>query len=104
MEAPEEDKLPEEEIIAQISYVAASLIFALAQIVRCRTLIFAGTDTTSNALARITHLLCLHQDVQDKLRAEIAEAYNANEGLDLEYDDLVELQFLDAVCRETLRL
>ena len=28
-------------------------------------------DTTSNALSRILHLPCQHQDTQDKLRAEI---------------------------------
>ena len=66
-----------------------------------RTFIFAGTDTTSNALARTLQLLADNQDVQDRLRAEIAEARN---GQDLSYDDLVDLPYLDAVCRETLRL
>lgn len=65
------------------------------------TLTFAGTDTTSNALARILHILAEKQDVQDKLRAEIVEARN---GQDIGYDQLVELPYLDAVCRETLRL
>ncbi len=62
---------------------------------------FAATDTTSNALSRILHLLTTHQDVQDKLRAEILEA---GQGQDIPYDQLVELPYLDAVCRETLRL
>lgn len=66
-----------------------------------RTLTFAGTDTTSNALSRILHILADRQDVQDKLRAEIVEA---RDGEDIPYDTLVELPFLDAVCRETLRL
>lgn len=87
MEASAEDRLPEEEIIAQMS-----------------SLTFAGTDTTSNGLARILHLLCLYPDAQDKLRAELLEARNANGDQDLGYDDLVELPYLDAVCRETLRL
>ena len=69
-----------------------------------RSLTFAGTDTTSNGLARILHLLCVHPDVQEKLRAELLDAHNANGGQDLDYDDLVELPYLDAVCRETLRL
>ena len=58
-------------------------------------------DTTSNALSRILHLLTLHPDVQEKMRAEILEA---SQGQDIPYDQLVELPYLDAVCRETLRL
>ena len=58
-------------------------------------------DTTSNALARILHLLALHQDVQDKLRAEILAARDAD---DIPYDKLVDLPYLDAICRETLRV
>ena len=65
---------------------------------------FAGTDTTSNAVARILHLLSLHPDIQKKLRAEILEALSANHGKDLGYDALMDLPYMDAVCRETLRL
>jgi cytochrome P450 len=61
-------------------------------------------DTTSNALSRISHLLAAHPDVQDKLRAEIMDALRQNDGKDLTYDVLVSLPFLDAICRETLRL
>jgi cytochrome P450 len=60
-------------------------------------------DTTSSALARILYLLATNQDVQDKLRKEIAEAReNLND--ELSYDQLVHLPYLDAICRETLRL
>ncbi len=44
----------------------------------------------------------MNQDVQDKLRKEIAEAREG--GCDLSYDDLVSLPYLDAICRETMRL
>ncbi|TFK86201.1 cytochrome P450 [Polyporus arcularius HHB13444] len=84
MAASEEDKLPEHELTAQMS-----------------TFIFAGMDTTSNALAIIFSLLAEHPDVQSKLRHEILEASN---GEDLDHDTLVSLPYLDAVCRETLRL
>ena len=43
-------------------------------------------------------------DVQEKLRAEVLEARALNGGQDLEYDELVALPYLDAICRETLRL
>ncbi|KAF8198596.1 cytochrome P450 [Pholiota molesta] len=58
-----------------------------------RTLIFAAMDTTTSALARLLHLIATHQDVQDKLQ-----------GGELPYDKIVALPYLDAVCRETLRL
>lgn len=62
---------------------------------------FAGTDTTSNALSRILYLLGLHPDAQSKLREELIEA-GAPDNLD--YDLLDRLPYLEAVCRETLRL
>ena len=71
------------------------------------TFILAGMDTTSNALSRILHLLSQNPSVQEKLRAEILEA-QGEAGTDsdahIPYDDLVKLPYLDAVCRETLRL
>ena len=69
---------------------------------RNSTLIFAAMDTTSSALARILHLLATNLDVQSKLRQEIVEARSRNGNL--EYDELVALPYLDAVCRETLRM
>ena len=66
-----------------------------------RTLTFAAMDTTSGALARILFLLSIHQDVQNKLRQEITAARKQG---DLSYDELVALPYLEAVCRETLRV
>lgn len=60
-------------------------------------------DTTSNALSRIMNLLAKNPKVQDKLRAEIVEA-TGNGQTDLDYDALMKLPYLDAVCRETLRV
>ncbi|KAH9046662.1 cytochrome P450 [Lactarius hengduanensis] len=82
---PEEIQLSEEELVAQMA-----------------VFLIAGTDTTSTALSRILHLLALHPDVQDKLRNELKEAHKDNE--DLTHDQLVSLPFLEAVCRESLRL
>ncbi|KAH9890430.1 cytochrome P450 [Cubamyces lactineus] len=84
MAASEAERHTDEELIAQMS-----------------TLILGGMDTTSNALSRVFHLLAERPECQDKLRSEIIEACN---GEDLSHDDLVKLPFLDAVCRETLRL
>jgi len=85
MEAAAEDQLSEEEVLGQMS-----------------TFIFAGMDTTSNALSRILHLLTIYPEVQEKLRMEVTNARQTHG--DLSYDELVALPFLDAVIRETLRL
>lgn len=89
MRADKEDKLEEDELIAQMS-----------------TLTFAAMDTTSSALARILYLLAQHQPVQDRLRNEIrqARALKDEEQGEFGYDDLERLVYLDAVCRETMRL
>ncbi|KAI1788591.1 cytochrome P450 [Ganoderma leucocontextum] len=86
MKASEEDRLPDEEVLAQMG-----------------TFILAGVDTTSNALSRVLHLLCMNQEVQTRLRAELREAQEQY-GKDIQYDELCALPYLDAVCRETLRL
>ncbi|KAI0312739.1 cytochrome P450 [Amylostereum chailletii] len=83
--APEDDRLPDDELLAQLN-----------------ALVFAGTDTTSNALSRVLHLLAQHPEVQEKLHAELKQV--EGEKGQLEYDDLVSLPYLDAVCRESLRL
>ncbi|KAF8751593.1 cytochrome P450 [Rhizoctonia solani] len=57
----------------------------------------------NGAAARIIHLLAIHQDIQATLRNEISEAFEAH-GSDLDYDQLGSLRYLDAICRETLRL
>jgi len=66
-----------------------------------RTLVFAAMDTTSSALSRILQLLATHPHTQQRLREEIQEAQMNGQ---LNYDQLVSLPYLDAVCRETLRV
>lgn len=85
-EADEADRLPDEEVIGQVSTIA-----------------FAATDTTSGALARILHVLCGRVDIQDRMRAEIRAAKKEH-GQRLDYDMLMNLSLMDAVCKETLRL
>ncbi|KAK7039115.1 hypothetical protein VNI00_010300 [Paramarasmius palmivorus] len=53
------------------------------------------------ALSSTLRLLALYPDIQNRLREEINEAFKDG---DASYETLVSLPFLDAVCRETLRL
>ncbi|PIL26721.1 cytochrome P450 [Ganoderma sinense ZZ0214-1] len=87
MAAAEADRLDEMELLSQMS-----------------VLTFAAMDTTSNALSLTLWRLAKHQDVQDRVRKEIREAREAAGGSDIAYDDLVSLPYLDAICRETLRV
>lgn len=66
------------------------------------TIVFAASDTTSNMLARVLHTLVQRPDAQEKLRQEIKVFRDSRE--ELVYDRLLELPYLDAVCRESLRL
>ena len=59
-------------------------------------------DTTSNAMARILSLLSQHPEVQEKVRAELCDAFQDQEELD--YETLSSLPYLDAVVKETLRV
>jgi cytochrome P450 len=61
--------------------------------------VFAATDTTSGAIARLLHLLAQHPEMQTRLFEEMT----ADEG-ELEYETLASLPYLDAVIRETLRV
>ena len=61
-------------------------------------------DTTSNALSMTLDLLAKYPAAQSRLRRELLDARKTNGGKDLGYDELVSLPYLDAVCRETLRL
>ena len=52
-------------------------------------------------MSRLLHLLSENPEIQEKLRAEIV---NARDGQDISYDRLVQLPYLDAICKETLRM
>ena len=68
-------------------------------------MILAGMDTTANSLARLLEILADEPDRQEKLRAEIMDAVGADdEDGFVDFDKLMALPYLEAVCRETLRL
>ena len=73
-------------------------------------MIFAGSDTTSSATARVLHLLAERPEVQERLRKEVVDARDSYEerhgpgNRDLSFEELMALPFLDAVIRETLRM
>ena len=78
-------------------------VIVIYPLIQCSTFIFAGHDTTTSALSRILWVLVSHPEAQEKLRAEVTAA-RQEVGGDLDYDTLMGLPYLDAICRETLRL
>ncbi|CAG2107428.1 unnamed protein product [Medioppia subpectinata] len=80
-----EKKLTEDEILAQ-----SALFFTV------------GYNNTSTTLSYCTYELALNPDIQDRLVAEIRDAFNENTA-DIDYETLLRLPLLDAVISETLR-
>jgi len=66
-------------------------------------IIFAGYETTSNALAYTAYLLALNPTVQDKLTIEIQDYYDANPDASL-YDAAENINYVGMVLNELLRL
>lgn len=65
--------------------------------------LLAGYDNTANTLAMSLHLLAHHAQARARLRREVGRALLRNGG-HLNYDQVTELPYLDAVVSETLRL
>uniref|UniRef100_G3QMS9 unspecific monooxygenase n=1 Tax=Gorilla gorilla gorilla TaxID=9595 RepID=G3QMS9_GORGO len=77
--------------LSDLELVAQSIIF-----------IFAGYETTSSVLSFITYELATHPDVQQKLQEEI-DAVLPNKAPPT-YDTVLQMEYLDMVVNETLRL
>jgi cytochrome P450 len=72
-----------------------------------RMLLFVGHDTTAAALSSALWELATNYTVQARLQEEVDEFFDrsATEGKAIpEYRDLMQLKYLDAVVKETLRL
>ncbi|XP_056627218.1 cytochrome P450 4F3 isoform X1 [Triplophysa dalaica] len=65
---------------------------------------FAGHDTTASALSWIFYNLSMHQDYQDRCRAEVTSLLQDRETDDIIWDDLSQLTFTTMCIKESLRL
>ncbi|XP_028362394.1 cytochrome P450 3A12 isoform X1 [Phyllostomus discolor] len=77
--------------LSDLELIAQSIIF-----------IFAGYETTSTTLSFLMYLLATHPDVQQKLQEEIDTTF-PNKAPPT-YDALVQMEYLDMVLNESLRL
>ncbi|XP_043597838.1 probable cytochrome P450 6a14 [Bombus pyrosoma] len=62
----------------------------------------AGFETSSTTIAHALYELAQNQEIQDKLRQEIRDAYNKDGGT-LTYEGIKGMKYLDKVFKETLR-
>ncbi|QRW09888.1 cytochrome P450 family protein [Ceratobasidium sp. AG-Ba] len=74
-----------------------------AMIGHMNTFIFAGHETTSTLISRILNILADSPQTQVKLREEVRLYFEGHKD-EVNHDGLLELPYLDAVVRETLRL
>lgn len=65
------------------------------------TLFLAGHETTANALTWTWYLLSQHPEVEQRMRAELAEALN---GRSPTFDDIANLRYTEMVLAESMRL
>ena len=65
-----------------------------------KTVLFAGHDTTANMLTWFLHLLTLHPEVADRIRAELEE----NSKGEITMESVEEAEYLNACILEVLRL
>lgn len=62
----------------------------------------AGYETTNTALGFVSYILAMHQDVQDKVIAEMDNV--APKGEPVTYELMSQMTYLDQVIKETLRI
>jgi len=62
----------------------------------------AGFETSSTTISHTLYELALNQEIQDKLRKEIDEAYAKHGVWNLISDNIKEMNYLDKVLKGTL--
>ncbi|KAK7863034.1 hypothetical protein R5R35_010776 [Gryllus longicercus] len=98
LKAEKEDAEEAEEVGAKKTILSDEDLSAQAVI-----FFFAGFETVSIAICLTAHLLSHHEDVQNRLYAEVAEMMEETGGKPT-YESLQGMKYLDAVLNETLRL
>lgn len=66
-------------------------------------LLITASETTANLVATVIIYLAINQDIQKKVYEEICEIYH-DESVEVDYDNVGSLKYLEMVVKETLRL
>ena len=65
--------------------------------------LLAGYETTSTALAYVTHCLCLNPEIQESAYQEIFDKIGPGDNT-LTHENVYQLEYLELVINESLRL
>ncbi|KAF5284522.1 hypothetical protein FQR65_LT13507 [Abscondita terminalis] len=65
-------------------------------------ILLAGYETTGTVISFLMYELCLHVDIQNRLRKEIQDVL-CNNYRDISHEDLNKMEYMDMVIKETLR-
>ncbi|KAF8797023.1 Cytochrome P450 4V2 like protein [Argiope bruennichi] len=68
------------------------------------TFVLAGHETVSSAIVWALYLIGLHCDVQEKIHDELDKVFGEDTKRPVTEKDLNELQYLDCVLKETMRV
>jgi cytochrome P450 len=101
LEVEEVKEQEEHEVNSKKKSLDESLIIATAVVI-----LIAGYETTGTTMGFMFWLLATNPDVQEKVQAEIDEAYentNTTDGIP-DYNTIQHLEYLDMVIHETLRM
>lgn len=67
-------------------------------------MLMAGDEASAMVLTFVTHLLAFHPKIQQRLHEEISRAVHESEEKKLDFETVKNIQFLEAVINETMRL
>ncbi|CAG8457314.1 12239_t:CDS:2 [Cetraspora pellucida] len=63
-----------------------------------------GVDTTANSFSFVTYYVCHHPQVKQKMITEIDSIFSPNTPHNLKYEDLLKLEYCDAIINEVSRM
>lgn len=66
-------------------------------------MLYSASDTTTNLASYTLLMLAMHPKVQEKALQELKRVF-VDESIAIDYDSIKQLQYLDMVIKETLRL
>lgn len=67
------------------------------------TTISAGNETTALAVSNAILFMAIHPDIQDRVVEELRQVFY-DESIEMDYDELTKLKYLELVIKEVLRL
>lgn len=68
------------------------------------TILLCGSDSISSCLGTLFLLIAMHEEVQNKIFIELEKVFGKSERIKIQYEDLIDLNYIEMVIIECLRL